>query len=124
MSSWMMDEYMEGFCIMEIGVILEDLHRQLLCCILACLPLHALSGYLDCACLLQQIWQLALLCLELGVAANVLVVDEDVWNGALVGDLLEGILDSGAVIWWLVSVLIFTVMMPGVSRTYRLGRAR
>lgn len=66
---------------------------------LPCLNLHALPfGYLDCACVLQQVWQLALLCLQLGVAANVLVVDEDVWYGALVGDLLEGVLDGGTVV--------------------------
>lgn len=55
-------------------------------------------GYLNGVRLLQQGWKLALLGLQLGVAANVLVVDEDVGHGALVGDLLERILDGGAVV--------------------------
>ena len=60
----------EGRCMHERlvsydSVILEVLQLVLLRCVLACLHLHAFSfGYLDCACLLQQIWELALLCLQ------------------------------------------------------------
>ena len=49
--------------------------------------------------LLQQIWKLALLGLELRIATNVLLLDEYVWDGALLSDLLERVLNSGAVIY-------------------------
>jgi len=42
---------------------------------------------------LQQIWHLALLRLQVAVATNVLLTDEDVWHRALVRHLLERILD-------------------------------
>lgn len=47
----------------------------------------------------QQSRELSLLSLELGVAANVLLVDKDVRDGALVGNLLESSLEVGTVIW-------------------------
>lgn len=54
--------------------------------------------FLDRASILQHLRQLALLALQLRVAANVLVVDEYVRDRALAGDLLERILDGGAVV--------------------------
>jgi len=48
--------------------------------------------------LLQQLWQLALLCLKLGVSTNVLLVDENIWDAALGGHALEGVLNRGTVI--------------------------
>jgi hypothetical protein len=48
--------------------------------------------------ILQHLRELALLGLQLGVAANMLVVDEDVRDGALVGHLFERILDCGAIV--------------------------
>ena len=53
---------------------------------------------LDGVGILEQLVELALLCLELGVAANVLLADEDVGDGALLGHLLEGVLDGGAIV--------------------------
>ena len=53
---------------------------------------------LDGVGLLEQVGELALLCLELGVAANVLLADEDVGHGALLGDVLESVLDRGTVV--------------------------
>lgn len=57
-----------------------------------------LSGNLDGLGVLEQLRELALLALELRVAADVLLADEDVGNGTLLGHLLEGILDGGAVV--------------------------
>lgn len=54
---------------------------------------------LESASLLQQSRELSLLGLELGVAANVLLADEDVGDSALAGDLLERSLDVGAVVY-------------------------
>ena len=48
--------------------------------------------------ILEQLVELTLLCLELGVAANVLLADEDVGHGALLGDLLKSVLDRGTVV--------------------------
>lgn len=45
----------------------------------------------------QKIVQLRLFGLEIGIAANVLLGDEDVGHGSLAGDFLEGVLESGAV---------------------------
>lgn len=53
---------------------------------------------LDGVGILEQLVELALLCLELGVAANVLLADEDVGHGALLGDVFESILDGGTVV--------------------------
>ena len=47
---------------------------------------------------LQQALELALLGLEVRVAANVFAADVDVGDGALARDLLEGVLDGGAVV--------------------------
>ena len=55
-------------------------------------------SHLDGVGLLEQVGELALLCLELGVAANVLLADEDVGHGALLGDVLESVLDRGTVV--------------------------
>lgn len=57
---------------------------------------HSIS--LDGFGVLEQLLELALLALQLGVAANVLLADEDVGHGALGSDLLEGVLDSGTVV--------------------------
>ena len=54
---------------------------------------------LDCICLLQNLWQLALLRLQLRIAADVLVVDEDVRNRALLGHLFKSVLDSRAIVF-------------------------
>lgn len=56
------------------------------------------SSHLDGVGLLEQVSELALLCLELGVAANVLLADEDVGHGALLSDVLESVLDGGTVV--------------------------
>ena len=53
---------------------------------------------LDGVGILEQLVELALLCLELGVAANVLLADEDVGHGALLGDVLESVLDRGTIV--------------------------
>ena len=55
-------------------------------------------SHLDGVGLLEQVGELALLCLELRVAANVLLADEDVGHGALLGDVLESVLDGGTVV--------------------------
>lgn len=47
----------------------------------------------------KQIGELRLLALQIGVTANVLLVDEDVGNSALTGDFLESALDGGAVLY-------------------------
>lgn len=46
---------------------------------------------------LQQLGQLGLLALQVAVATNVLLADEDVRDGTLAADLLERILDLVAV---------------------------
>jgi hypothetical protein len=56
------------------------------------------SSRLDGVGILKQLVELALLCLELGVAANVLLADEDVGHGALLGDVLESVLDRGTIV--------------------------
>ena len=56
------------------------------------------SSHLDGVGILEQLVELALLCLELGVAANVLLADEDVGHGALLGDVLKSVLDRGTVV--------------------------
>jgi hypothetical protein len=75
--------------------------------------------YLDGVGVLEQLRELALLCLQLRVAANVLLADEDVGHGALLGDVLEGVLDRGAVIWSeslssgsIVAVNIYIMSLP------------
>jgi len=56
------------------------------------------SSCLDGVGVLEQLGELALLCLQLGVAANVLLADEDVGDRALLGDVLKRILDRGTVV--------------------------
>jgi hypothetical protein len=63
---------------------------------------------------LQQLWELALLGLQVRVSTNVLVIDEDVWDGALSADLLESILDLGSI--------IDLVELDGVELGTRLGQ--
>ena len=65
-----------------------------------CIPTIAACFFsnLDGVGILEQLGELALLCLELGVAANVLLADEDVGHGALLGDVLESVLDCGTVV--------------------------
>ena len=78
---------------------------------------------LDGVGILEQLVELALLCLELGVAANVLLADEDVGHGALLGDVLESVLDRGTVVcecYVSDNVLIAESMVM----TYRSGRAQ
>jgi len=48
--------------------------------------------------ILQQFWKLALLGLKIRVSSNVLLLDEDVWNGCLASHLTESSLDSRSVI--------------------------
>lgn len=47
---------------------------------------------------LEELRKLALLALKIRVTSNMLLGDKDVGNGALVGHLLEGILNGGAII--------------------------
>ena len=68
---------------------------------ITCIPTTAawiIPARLDGVGLLEQVGELALLCLEFGVAANVLLADEDVGHGALLGDVLESVLDRGTVV--------------------------
>lgn len=62
------------------------------------LALHTLL-HSDSSGALQHSGQLLLLCLELRVAADVLLANENVGDGALLGHLLEGILQSGAIVY-------------------------
>lgn len=58
-----------------------------------------LSGILlDSPSILQQLRQLGLFALQLRIAANMLVVDEDIRHGALARNLLKRILNRGAVV--------------------------
>lgn len=75
---------------------------------------------------LQQTLQLAgvVEALDVRVAANVLLPDVDVGNGALAGDVLEGILQVGAV-GCKASLLVFSCLQEdGGATTYGSGRAR
>ena len=56
------------------------------------------NPHLDCLRVFKQGRQLALLRLQVGVASNVLLVDEDVGDGALVGHVLKGVLDRCTII--------------------------
>jgi len=53
---------------------------------------------LNGASVLQETIELALLRLQIGVSTDVLLLDEDVRNAALTGDVLEGVLESCAVV--------------------------
>lgn len=61
--------------------------------------LITLDTRLNSTSLLQQSRQLALLSAQIRVAADMLLLDEDVGHSALGSDLLERILDRGAVIY-------------------------
>ena len=54
--------------------------------------------YLDSTSLFQQSIELALSGLEIRIATNVLLGNENVGNAALAGDFLQSILDCGAII--------------------------
>jgi hypothetical protein len=59
---------------------------------------HILIYHLDSVGILEQLGKLALLRLELRVTTDVLLADEDVGDGALLGHLLESVLDGGAIV--------------------------
>jgi hypothetical protein len=61
--------------------------------------------------ILQQAWEILLYGLEIRVSTNVLLVDEDVWNRALTGQVLEGGLDSRSIIYSFVSLGSFVRWM-------------
>jgi len=48
--------------------------------------------------ILQQLWELAFLGLKIRVSTNVLLLDEDVWDGTLTSQTFESILNSGSII--------------------------
>ena len=49
--------------------------------------------------MLQQLWQLALLGLQIRVSSNVLLLDENIGNRALAGYALKGVLDGSTIIY-------------------------
>lgn len=57
------------------------------------------KGVLQGPSLLQQLGQFSLARLQIRVATDVLLVDEDVGDGALVGDLLQSVLNGSAVLF-------------------------
>lgn len=65
------------------------------------------------ASILQQSGELALLGLEVAVAANVLLLDVDIGHATLARDFLQGVLDRGSV------VLEFFCQFVGVKRVRR-----
>jgi len=58
----------------------------------------SISSRLDGVCIFQELGELLLLALQLGVSTNVLLADEDVRNGALVGHVCKRILDIRTII--------------------------
>lgn len=46
-----------------------------------------------------------------------LLANEDVWNRSLVGDLLEGVLDSCAIVYGNMSVLVYRVSVSRKQHT-------
>lgn len=48
--------------------------------------------------LLQQARELLFLRLQVRVSANVLLLDEDVWHGALAGDAFKGVLHCSTIV--------------------------
>jgi hypothetical protein len=62
------------------------------------LLIYILLYRLDSVGILEQLRKLALLGLQLRVTTDVLLADEDVGDGALLGHLLEGVLDGGAIV--------------------------
>ena len=77
--------------------------------------LHLLLQALNSSGLLQQVRQLAALSLQIRVPADMLVVDEDVRDGALVGDFLQRILDGRSIIWYQCPSAIGTTRKPTTS---------
>ena len=80
---------------------------------------------------LEKLWTLIALRLEIRVAANVLLADEDVWNGSLAAALLKSVLESAAVIYFshegdhlLAYRFARKGRRSGRSTTYQLDRAR
>jgi len=57
-----------------------------------------LDGILNGPSLLQKFWQLLLLRLQVRIATNMHLIDEDVWNSALVTDLLQSVLNCCSVL--------------------------
>ena len=79
---------------------------------------------LDGVGILEQLLELALLALQLRVAANVLLADEDVGHGTLVGHLLEGVLDGGTVICSQRVSMVLLVLDVAYVVAYQSGRAQ
>jgi hypothetical protein len=67
-------------------------------CVRCSLISHLLIYHLDSVGILEKLGKLALLRLELRVTTDVLLADEDVGDGALLGHLLEGVLDGGTIV--------------------------
>jgi len=80
----------DRFHSIAISVIAQFIH----CSLVSGLLLYRL----DSVGVLEQLRKLALLGLQLRVTADVLLANEDVGDGALLGHLLEGILDGGTVV--------------------------
>jgi hypothetical protein len=70
----------------------------ILCVVPCSLISHLFLNRLDSVGILEQLRKLALLALQLRVTTDVLLADEDVGDGALVGHLLESVLDGGAIV--------------------------
>jgi hypothetical protein len=49
--------------------------------------------------ILQKVWEIAFASLEIGVSANVLLLDVDVGDGCLAIDFFQCGLDCGSIIW-------------------------
>ena len=60
---------------------------------------HDTADPLDSSSFLQKLRQLVFLSLKIRIPTDMLVVDEDIGYGALVGYLLEGILDGCSIIY-------------------------
>lgn len=60
---------------------------------------HGFDSNLDSSCLLQELWKFAFLRLNVGIATDVLVVDEDIWDGALMCHFLESVLDGSSIVY-------------------------
>ena len=62
------------------------------------MPYSVQIATLQSTSVLQHLIQLALLCLQIRVASNMLMGDKDVWYGTLAGHLLKGVLNGSSVI--------------------------
>ena len=85
---------------------------------------HLPRVLLDRIRLFQQLWQLSFLGLQLRVTTDMLVIDEDIRNRALMGDVLEGILDGCTVVCNIMARQQARASSKPFLRTYRLDRAR